>query len=491
MKKILSLALVLIMVLSLAVGASATSINVKNDEVDPSAHHYYAYQIFKGTLHAGVLSDIVWGDGITAAGADAIQTAHGVTDAAGIAALLTEANVAEFAKEFGKALSTTRTALTTNTATDVPAPGYYLVKEESSLGDTTHAATSYIMEVVGAVTVSPKSSAPTMDKKQSTNPSGYTHDGLKVGMSDIVYYELTGTLPNTLSSYNTYKYWFHDKMSAGLTYQNDAKVLVDGTDVTGSFTITHSAGTLKIGIDDIKTIAGINKDSVVKVYFTAKVNSNAVVGNPGNPNDAYLQFSNDPTFDGTPSDSPTGNTPEVRVLVFTVALEGTKVDKTNNDLKLENAKFVLKNADGKFATLDADKKITGWKDTEAEATVVTTGADGKFAFIGLNAGNYQLVETAAPAGYNKPANPFELKILITVEGSKDLAKISNVKVDLGSEQHTGDPATGVTSVMVRNTAGTTLPSTGGIGTTIFYVLGSILVVGAVVLLVSKKRMGAM
>lgn len=486
MKKILACILAVMMIASMSVAAVAadeTGITVGSTD---GAHTYVAYQIFAGDYHDGVLSNLVWGSGITSAGQTAVQGLYSVADAASVASLLvTEQDAKDFAKKVAPYLTSGTTL--SNTEFNALTPGYYLVKENSDIQGTNHAATTFILHVAGHITLSPKASVPTMDKKQSTTGADYTHDPLDVGMSDLVYYELTGTLPSTLDTYDTYKYVFHDTLSSGLTFNDGSvKVEIDGVNVTSAFTVTHDNGTLTIGIDNIKGISGVTvtHSSKVAVYYTATLNQNAVVGNPGNPNTAKLEFSNDPTWDGEGT-TPTGETPEVKVVVFTFKIKGNKQDNVDDSKHLKDAKFILKNADkSKFAVLNEDNKITGWTDVRAEATEIVSDANGDFNFIGLDVGTYYLEETVAPAGYNKLAEDVMIKITASYDGQA----LSGLTAEVGSVQIHGDPATGSMSIVVRNSAGTTLPSTGGVGTTLFYVFGSLLAVSAVVLLVTKKRM---
>lgn len=517
MKKLLSLALVLVMVLSLsAVVFAADPDCMINAPVN--GHKYDAYQIFTGDFHDGVLSNIVWGNGITAEGQAAVSAQYGVTTAAEVAALLvTEADGVAFAKAVAPYL-TNAIDLTAEGSLHHPhddftqdhygtpvGAGYYLVKDHEAV--TGHdAATNYILHVVGNVFLNPKSSVPSVDKQQSTTDgSGYQHDPLDVNISDNVYYELTGTLPNTLDDYATYKYVFHDTLSAGLTYNDDTvKVTIDGVEVKG-YTVDYTGNALTVSFADIlqaqnketNAVVPVTKNSVVKVYYSAKLNVNAVIGGAGNPNKVYLEFSNDPTWNGT--GGPTGETPEVQVVVFTYQILADKQDNVDQSKHLQGAKFLLWNqGKTKAVVLDADGKVQGWSEhyegdgcaadahTDVTlATVVTSGADGKFKFVGLDAGTYFLEETLAPAGYNKLAAPVELKILATYENNA----IKELKVDVGSVKvQNVDKANGSASIVIRNAAGSTLPSTGGMGTTLFYVLGSVMVLGAAVLLITKKRM---
>ena len=148
------------------------------------------------------------------------------------------------------------------------------------------------------------------------------------------------------------------------------------------------------------------------------------------------------------------------------------------------------------AIVDSNSKVTGWADTEETGSKLTSDANGLFKVIGLDDGTYHLKETKAPAGYNLLTNDITVVITAaTTNGQSwtdgDAAKaLTALSVTADGKNGSVDDNKGIGSITIANNKGATLPSTGGMGTTLFYVLGSILVLGAVVLLVSKKRMNA-
>ncbi|MDY5015181.1 MAG: SpaH/EbpB family LPXTG-anchored major pilin, partial [Eubacteriales bacterium] len=269
--------------------------------------------------------------------------------------------------------------------------------------------------------------------------------------------------------------------------------------VTGSFTISHTNGTLTVSCDNLKALSGVTIDanSKIVVSYTAKLTAAAEIGHPGNSNKVYLEYSNNPNQTGTGT-TETGKTPEDEVLVFTYELDVTKVDGKNADTKLSGAEFVLLNSDKKAAVVK-DGKITGWADvttadgktTYPAGSTLTSGADGKFAIAGLDAGSYYLVETKAPAGYNLLKNPIAIEITATLDKSENNPELTalTIKVD-GGEEKDGNLDTGAVATDVENNRGATLPETGGAGTTAVYIIGGCLVLAAAVLLVTKKRMGS-
>ena len=502
-KKLASLLLVLVMVFALATTAFAEettySITINNST---AGHTYEAYQIFTGDLAekdgAKILSNIVWGSGVSEAG----QTALG--DAAAKAETLkTEADAKAFAKAVAPYLTTA--AGSANTVTDGKyvisglAAGYYLVKDQDdSLTGDNDSYTEYIIQVVGNVTATPKSDVPEVQKKvKDINDSTDTtktdwQDSADYDIGDSIPFQLKATLADNVSSYTTYKVVFHDTLSKGLTYNNDAKVYIDGTETNG-FTVTaDGTTTLTVSCDDVKAL-GAGNSSVITVEYTAKLNENAVLGSAGNPNEVYLEYSNNPNKSEN-GNNETGETPKDVVIVFTYKTIINKVDSENAPLtgaafKLEK---LIKGKDGAAGTWTTVKEFTVDETTTS------------FTFSGLDDGQYKLTETKTPAGYNTidpiyfviEATPDAtadtpaltvLKAYLTDENGNKKTEVKDgetVNIDLG----TVDLTAGSITTTVVNKSGSELPSTGGIGTTIFYVLGGVLVLAAVVLLVTKKRM---
>ena len=289
-----------------------------------------------------------------------------------------------------------------------------------------------------------------------------------VEVGQTVNYTIKGKVPD-YTGFKTYTYLITDTMSEGLTFKKDVKVTVNGTDVTTAcpptYDVEKNANKFTVSIP----VKSYPIGTEILVTYSAVVNENAVA--VVSTNEAKLTYSNDPTTDETKESQPQ------KKEVYSAKIVIDKFETDNENKKLPDAKFVLyKKAPTetdpnaiqyykKWANTDTTKAVS-WVNNIAEATEVTTDNKGAASFEGLADGTYYLVETKAPAGYNQLTGPKE----VTVAGSTtDTTKLS-IKAE------------------VANSAGTLLPSTGGMGTTIFYVLGAVLVVGAGVLLVTKKRM---
>lgn len=542
----------MIMAVVLAVPAFAASgtytITINNST---KGHTYEAYQVFAGDLSGGVLSNIVWGDGVSG---DALLTAlkgdktlgstfTGCENAADVAAKLTSDNgftydndkMKAFADIVGQHLTTT-TSGTCDGGTasgdsytykiSGVAAGYYLIQDKDPAeGSSIDAYTRYILQVVEDTTVTPKSDVPSVEKKVQEDDK-YNHDDdygngyndvADWNIGDSVPFKLIGTLPSTLADYDSYKYVFHDTLSNGLTYNGDAKVyVVNGetrTDVTTQFSISRSGNSLTISCNDITKLTlpegvSVTASSKIVVEYTAILNTNAVIGLNGNPNEVYLEFSNNPNQGG---EGDTGETPKDEVIVFTYGLDTTKVDGSDNTTKLKDAQFVLLNeAKNKVAKVNAStNQFEGWidlpKDTSYEGwtkynetnhVILTSDESGLFKVIGLDDGTYQLREIKAPDGYNLMNGDVTIVITATTDNGqtwtsgKASEALTKLEVTANGQPGTGDTNTGIAGVTIENNKGATLPETGGMGTTIFYIIGGILVVGAGVLLITRKRMSA-
>lgn len=338
--------------------------------------------------------------------------------------------------------------------------GYYLV--QSDLGVLCSLDTT-----MPDVTIKEKNSQPTVDKQVQENSNGTWGDTNDANIGDTVNFKTTINVVDGQPK----NYVLHDKMSDGLTFDTDSvEVKIGDRTLTPGSDYTLIANPKDGCTFEIKFAENVLKpNDVVTVTYSATLNANAVIAGEGNPNETHLTYGDN---SHTEKDTTRTYTWQMDVLKYTM--------KDNKETPLAGAKFVLyKTVDGKtlYARADENNKITGWTENEGDATVFETPDNGQFSIIGLDAGTYYLKEIEAPAGYNMLKDPIEVVITATVDGTTNTrtATVTYNKTSTGT-------------VKVENKTGAELPSTGGIGTTIFYVLGGVLVLAAVVLLVTKKRM---
>lgn len=537
LKKLAGVLLALAMVFTLALPAFAATVTVPSDGILKD-HTFTTYQIFSGREEGGILSDVQWGSGINSEAflkALKADTSYGslftdCTDAAAVAKVLgnnnTNTALANAVAKLAYANKTgTGTALTSgeNTLAD----GYYLIVDTTENVAAGSAYNTALLQVVGNINIAVKTDAPTVEKKvleddkynqDGSYGTGY-NDVADYNMGDAVSFHLIGSVPD-MSRYDTYKYIFHDTLSEGLTLNEDSiKVYVasdkagtDKTEITG-WTKAVNGQSFTVSFTDLKTVSGVSQGKYIIVEYTATLNQSAVVGLDGNPNTVYLEYSNKPDQSGS-GDNNTGNTPEDKVIVFTYELDTTKVDGQNATEKLNGAEFVLyrkATVDGAekelYAIVNSEGKVTGWAEAtqttgEDKKTTVTypTGStltsdeNGLFKVIGLDDGTYYLKETKAPTGYNLLSDEITVVITATTTNGQTWtdgvasSALTKLEVTADGTAGTGDTSTGIAGITVANNKGSTLPETGGMGTTLFYVLGGGLVLVAVVLLVTKKRM---
>lgn len=502
-------AFALLAVFALAVGlcvpafadaARTYSITIDNSK---SGHVYEAYQVFTGDLSSAseddgvsgttaILSNVKWGKNVSEAGREYFG------DASEKAELLKTAEDADdFAAELWSYLGD-KPAVSSFADGKYLIPGleagyYLIVDKDSSLNGKDDSYTEYIVEVIENSTVRPKSDLPTVEKKvKDTNDSVANsttewQDSADHDFGDAVPFKLTATLANNVSAYESYKVVFHDTLSAGLTYNGDAKIWLldagngDGDeDVTKWFAISSSpsegGGTaLEFSCNNVK-VFGATDDSVVVVEYTARLNENSVLGSKGNPNVVYLEYSNNPNWVRGDSesleDSPTGETSEDEVIVFTYQVVVNKVDEKGEPLAGAGFTLYKKNHSGEYEAVGSELKGNG----------MTT-----FTWSRIDDGCYKIVETTTPAGYNTISD-VEFVVSAEHQVEADDPKL----VSLSGEAASGLvfsslPDVGSLTSKVENKAGLKLPETGGIGTTLFYVVGGALVIGAAVLLVVRRR----
>lgn len=388
---------------------------------------------------------------------------------------------------------------TTDTSTSITFDnlplGWYLV-----VSDLNNGAICSLGTTAKEVTIKEKNGEPTIDKyvfENGVTYGGYSNDA---SVGDTVKFQINVAVLDG----QPHNYVIHDAMSAGLTFDIDSVVvtrhratdaehtgpdipldtLAKGSDYTVKKTDTCAASaeitgcTFEIKFED----SALKANDIITVQYTATVNENAVIGVEGNPNKTILEYNNKYTAPSTTT-----------TYVWDLSVHKfANLNNDDSDHALEGAEFRLYKEDGntkkyaKFTETETNpsiyklNKMDNWTTNETDATKVKTPANGNIKFEGLDAGTYYLEETTAPTGYNKLSAPIKVEIISTLPTAGGTASYT-VKY--------GDNATADNGVVrVENKTGTTLPSTGGIGTTLFYVVGGGLMVAAIVLLVTKKRM---
>lgn len=520
MKRIFTLVLALTMVLALNVTAFAAgpyTITINNPE---PGHTYEAYQIFAGDLETvdgkTVLTNITWGNGVNADEAQAT-----FKDAAAKAAeLTTEVKARDFANFIGARKFNYLTNPTESTAGNGTytianlAPGYYLVKDkESTLTNEDAFYTLYMMKVVGNVTAEPKGGKPTLDKQIKNNNTGEWGVVGDHQIGDTVEFRTITTIYNP-HGYGIYNkpgegtYEIHDAMSDGLTSnvktKSDIRIMVnDKTKLSEEFyEVTPEGNGFKLTIDVNSVVQydpEVNTGDKLYTYYSGVLNADANVFDKGEEdNQAYLIWSNNAHDDTAYDENETGKSAVKKAYVWTYKMGINKVDE--NGGQLTGAKFALsKKSTLKVADMNCDANgvpavttdlIGMVKVSEGEYRVATAGDTnvvyvvdaGNAVIKGLDDIDYYLYETKAPAGYNLLTKP--VKFNISAAYNEDGSNYTGVTVTVDD----GAPSNAL-SANVVNKSGSTLPETGGVGTTIFYALGGLLVVGAGVILITRKRMG--
>lgn len=487
MKKIFSLMLAMVMVFSMTATVFAADYTITAPDGD--THTYEVYQIFTGDLHEDetpvILSNVKWGtNGTGETGADVAET---ILDK--LAAIASSTSDAEKLAVITQYVDLTTTPVATldsaNTSASVPA-GYYLIKDKDGSVSGSDTYTTYIVEVVDSVTIKRKADVPEFEKKiKDTNDTDGEvtdwQDSADYDIGDEIPFKLEGTVADDYAEYESYYYAFHDVEETGLTFNADSvKVYIDGEEITSGYTVkteTTDGCTFEVIFADLK-VTSAKAGSKVTVEYTSTLNENAVLGSQGNVNKAQLEYSNNPNNE----QGGTGKSTWDNVIVFTYKVIVNKYkEEVKEGNELTGAEFTL------YKVLSDG--------TKQEITAVTSATGTSFEFSGLDDGDYVLSETKTPAGYNTIED-----ITFTVTAVHDIvwttqsrnAVLTSLSGNAASGEirFTANVSDGSLSTDVINNKGTTLPETGGMGTTIFYVVGVVLVLGAGILLVTKRRMSA-
>lgn len=474
-------------------------------------HTYSVYQIFTGTYGSdGSLGNVAAGQNFkTANGAGDGGTNLSAADAAKkVAGLESSASDSMKLETINKFVDLTGDAYGTVSAeaqlSKVPA-GYYLAKDKDTVTGN-DAATLYIVKVVGneVVTITRKADKPTFEKKvQDANDSEGTttgwQDSADYDVNDKVPFKLTATLPtdkDDFAAYKTYKLVFTDNQSAGLTYPEASDFTVKYGDTlipSAQYTLalnpttTTADSTFTLTINDVKSLTDSEGQAIAvveggkfTVEYASTLNKNAVIGSAGNPNEAKLEYSNNPNYTGEGANSPTGETPKDKVIVFTYQLNVNKTFDQGNPADGDMPRFKLfkKGLDGNYTQVGNEITLTKGGTTDQPTY---TGS-----FSRIDDGEYKLVESHTPAGYNTAADK-TFTITADHDVNADDPKLNWVKID-GVE---GNATAGTVQVDIENKKGSNLPSTGGMGTVLLYVAGiAVFVLAGATLVMALRRRNA-
>lgn len=480
---------------------------------DGDTHTYSVYQILTGTYGAnGALGNVQAG------------TDFKVTNAAGDQGKdLTAAEAAEKLAKIGSTESDqTKLAeilkfanLTTQYGSDLTASapltkvpaGYYLAKDKDDTVTGDDAQTLYIVKVVGnsAVTITRKVDKPTFQKKvkdvnDSTGDKSDWQDSADYDVNDKVPFQLTATLPtkeNDFAAYKTYKLVFTDNQSVGLTYPEASGFIVKYEEtvvpasqytLTLNPTTTTADSTFTLTINDVKSLKDADGSDIAvatggkfTVEYESTLNNKAVIGHKGNPNKAKLQYSNNPNYTGEGANSPTGETPEDKVIVFTYQLNINKTFDQGAPAEGDMPKFKL---------YKKDYSTNQYNQVGTEITLTKGGTEEAPTYTGsfqrIDDGDYKLVESHTPAGYNTAADT-----LFTVTAEHDVSSDNPALTSLKINQTDGDKTNGTVQADVVNKKGSNLPSTGGMGTVLLYVSGiAVFVLAGATLVMALRRRNA-
>lgn len=529
-KKLLAALLAVAMLCAMAIPAFAYD---TKEDIDKN-HCYDAFQIFKGDVSDdNTISNVQWGQNIPDDKDFLAQLKEDPTlripfqDANSLQEVLdvmkgwttSDDNSIAFARFVCNYIYTDAHANSTPVKQgghtggfELDEAGYYLIVDTSSFsssadGDSYHAYNSFLLKVNKAhyhVQITPKVVKPTVEKKVYDNDDGSSSgdnngwgSSADHAINEEFQFQLIATLPESENNgraydyYNEYTVRFNDTLSNGITYDRLDSVVINSDGHTYDITNDSSMyevddsqlkndNSFVVSIPDVKTCVkdpefNLNNGATITVTYTAHLNENAAVnGSAENKNSVRLQYSNNPRPDGeywgyTP-------TPESEVYVYTYQLNNTKRAETENGTPLPGAVFQL------YSDADCKNEVKLYQDGEfyypiknatgKEAVEMKSAANGQFNVKGLDAGTYYLKEITPPDGYSACK---EIPVTIKADHSR------NDQVNLEGSNLTND-------IVNIKAGGITLPSTGGIGTTLFYVVGGGLMVAAIVLLVTKKRM---
>lgn len=513
MRKFLSVFLAIAMVFTMSTVAFADDTHEHVITINGNdKHQYTAYQVFKGDIATvdGVkkLTNIKWGTGVNSEGdqyadnlLNELKKRYDVYDdcktAEDVAAVLAGfQNDSEQLKAFAAVVSEylktpagTTEGNTSPYTIPITGDGYYFIMDTTSDVPKGETKSEYILQVFKDMEVNAKddeviSEKKVMDKDDSTGETSGWQDSADYDIGDYVPFQLKATLPANYEEYKTYSMTFHDfealneagepvlarvSSSAG----HELKVYIDGVELSSDYYEVMNKGsghcTFEVVIKDLKATPAHNS-SVITVEYWSVLTKDANIGATGNINKMHVTYTND-VYQGGEQ----GTTEDDQVIVFTYA---TVIDKIDKDKKpLAGAEFTL------------EKLIKAADGTESwvAITSVKNEAGTQFTFKGLDDGKYRLTESVVPTGYNR-MEPVEFTVTASHEIEADLPKLTELKVD--AKGFTANENTGVIYSQIVNREGSTLPSTGGMGTTMLYFAGALLMAAAAVMFVTRRRTSA-
>lgn len=497
-KKLASFILAFAMVMAIAMPSVVMAADGKSTITIDGAtagSEYVAYKLFDATddgnrhfsytvnsKYEAVLKEVT---GKTS-GAEIVKYLNGIKDNA--------AAIREFADKVYAKVKTMEVDYTaTNGKFENVDQGYYLIAQTKT--GTNEAYSLVMLGTAGkkALTVTPKTGVPTFEKKikeknDSTGVESDWQDASDYDIGDKVPFKLTGTVSDKYANYKTYYYAFHDKMDDTLEFNADSVVVkIDGVVVDKSKytlnTTTKDGCTFEVVFNDLKTVSPTKPENVT-VEYTATLKENAHLGSEGNFNKGKLEFNNNPYYEGEGKPEKPGETPWDEVVVFTYKLIANKTDGQGQSL-----------AGAGFTLYKFNKDTNDY----VEVKKIEAGETTTFEFTGADAGKYKLVETTVPDGYNKADDlVFEVKGTYEAVNNDDPLKAPRLtKLEIFDENgnsitgegkvFTTNLAAGTATTNIKNLTGSELPSTGGMGTTVLYAAGTLMILAAAAFLVMKKK----
>lgn len=527
-KKLLAALLAVAMVCTMAIPAFAYNFGETEEDLN-TKHEYTAFQIFTGDVEGNNIDDfkisnVEWGSSIAHPNEFLAQLTEDLTIGGEFKTNFTPQEAVAVISKWGDsddnsiafARCVCNYVYSDGDSTPViqglhtggikvPKPGYYLIVDTSpfSEGDSYHAYNSFLLKVTKAeyvFNINYKVVKPTVEKKVYDNQDGTSEAGFYSSADHAInekfQFQLIAKLPASKDNGRAYDYYdkytvcFNDTLSDGITFDKLDKVEIANVDGVNpqvidadNYTRTpNGSQSFKLSIDNVKTCAraanlDLNKGATITVTYTAHLNETAYVNTAGgdtkNKNRVYLEYSNNPRIDTS-----LDHTHESEVCVYTYQLNNTKHQDSETGPVLAGAGFRLYSDEA--CTPEQEVRlykegnfyfpIKDATDKDKDAVQMISGQDGQFNVRGLDAGTYYLKETKTPDDYS--ACPDKE---IVISATHDVYNVS-LAGNLSNK------------IINKKAGGITLPSTGGIGTTIFYVVGGGLMVAAIVLLVTKKRM---